>query len=157
MAFACPIEAKPYLHLTPPELRVGPFASLLKLLGARLQFLPADYAQLLGDMAAEHEEKGLAEPAQLVARELSPSTLDLALHITQYLSDHAYTLRTALYIPSQNRTLCLAPTLVFDDAPWLSETTKTPSDSDKVKLDSKRQRQRRRGVACFHADKSVVV
>jgi hypothetical protein len=124
LAFACPLDATPYFRLAPGELRVRPFSTLLQLLGVRPQFLPLDYAHLLAELAIDiPSDAGSSVTTDNVPasqQQLSPDKLDLALRVAQFLSDHMLDINAAVYIPSASNALVLAPTLVYDDAPWLA-------------------------------------
>jgi hypothetical protein len=92
VAFAAPLDARPFLFASPPELL--PFTDLLRALGVRESFGASDFAAALRRIAGEARPAaappaapaaGAPEPA--APRALSPRRLDLAIALVQRLSD----------------------------------------------------------------------
>lgn len=64
--------------------------------------------------------------------------LKLSIRIVQHLSDHVGLLNSSIYLPSRDGRLVLAPSLVYDDAPWITEskTHHTTASTSSLQLKS---------------------
>ena len=139
----------------PSELRI--FAAFLRAMGVRDSFQTVDYVDVLNSMAtvygssssgvkaapaasssssaAAAGSKVVAAPSSSsAAKPLSARDLDTAITIVQFLSDHASEIQSTIFVPTEQCTLALAPSLVFQDAQWLE--TKRRAD-----VTSKKQQQ----------------
>ncbi|KAK6241558.1 hypothetical protein SCA6_006947 [Theobroma cacao] len=101
-----PLHLAPYIRVIPTDLAV--FKELFLELGVREFLKPADYANILGRMAAR---KG---SSPLDAHEIGAAIL-----IVQHLSGVQSVEQVKIYLPDVSGRLIPASDLVYNDAPWL--------------------------------------
>jgi sacsin len=98
-------NGRPYLH----TCDLFGFRGLLEALGVRTAFSTEDFVDALQRMANDYGDE-----------QLSATHLELAVSVVQHLADEQ--LQSDLFVPDIDSVLVKASELVFNDAPWMSET-----------------------------------
>lgn len=110
VAFSGPLHLTPYLRVIPADL--VPFKELLVELGVRETLTPNEFALILSNMA--NDKQGAP---------LDSWQLNAAVWLVQHLADlHFNGQEVTVYVPDENSILVPASKLVYNDAPWLSNT-----------------------------------
>ncbi|OAE21027.1 hypothetical protein AXG93_606s1120 [Marchantia polymorpha subsp. ruderalis] len=112
VAFSGPLHLAPYLRVIPADLAA--FKELLLELGVRETLTPTEFALVLANMAKD--KCG----APLDARQLSA-----AIWLVQHLAD--LHLQLSPFVPDASSILTPASELVYNDAPWLSNSESSPN------------------------------
>ncbi|CAM6095372.1 unnamed protein product [Calypogeia fissa] len=112
VAFSGPLHLAPYLRVIPADLAV--FKDLLLELGVRETLTPTEFALVLANMAKD------MSGAPLDNRQLSA-----AIWLVQHLAD--LHLQLSPFVPDASSILVPASELVYNDAPWLSNSENVSS------------------------------